>query len=354
MEYQVTLQKTNNLNRHSLRHVPVVGRRVGASVLLLGTLFSYGCSQSPNEEYMTTEEAVESESAIESVQEGEQSLMVKQLTDDSEATLGSEAADISIAGKELMVSASASFEVKDVVNTRNEIESLTRQQGGYIAESSISNNQIDSRTYRQGDKDITVVTYTRHADMIIRVPREKVSSFLRQVQKQVKFLSHEQFSAKDVTLDLYREKLQAQLNQDMASDIEQERLNSENEKQQKSNIDAINATYSARQREQYAELERLNIEDKVKYSTLELSFSQPNSVYKKITPNIESLIQADEPSFSEQVKQSLIEGWEIIKNVVLGVIMLWWFWLLLIVGYLLYRAFRKAMIKFYKGDNTHG
>ena len=288
-----------------------------------------------------------SDVAVDNASDG---LEVANLSSTSEQTLGSQAADIKIAGKALLITASADFKVEDVVKTSDAIESLTRQQAGYVALSNISNHPRDSRTFVQGNKDITITTYTRQADMTVRIPRANVSKFLAQLQQQVAFLNGQQFSAQDVTLDIYREQLASQLNSDMASELSQERLSSKNDKDQGSNVDAITATYAARRQQELAKLEQLAIADKVQYSTINLTFMQPDISYKETTQNLDVLLEAEQPSFSSQVSQAFKDGWEILRSVALGLIQLWWLLVLGGIFYLIYRMIKSIYRKFFKHD----
>ena len=288
-----------------------------------------------------------SDAAVDKASNG---LEVANLSSTSEQTLGSQAADIKIAGKALLITASADFKVEDVVKTSDAIESLTRQQAGYVALSNISNHPRDSRTFVKGNKNITITTYTRQADMTVRIPRANVSKFLAQLQQQVAFLNGQQFSAQDVTLDIYREQLASQLNSDMASELSQERLSSKNDKDQGSNVDAITATYAARRQQELAKLEQLAIADKVQYSTINLTFMQPDISYKETTQNLDVLLDAEQPSFSSQVGQAFKDGWEILRSVALGLIQLWWLLVLGGIFYLIYRMIKSIYRKFFKHD----
>lgn len=347
--------------------LPIVMPTILGSLLLIG-----GCSNSS--EYAEssadmesvqsgTEEAADSEMTgimsepssntadiTANVKPATNDLKVDNLSGDSEQTLGSQVVDIQIAGKELLITASANFKVKDVVKSSAAIENLTRQQGGYVALSNISNQPNDSRTFVQDDKNITITTYTRQADMTVRVPRVNVNKFLAQLQPQVAFLNEQEFTAEDVTLDIYREKLASQLGSDMAAELSQERLDSKNNKDQGSNIDAISATYDARRQQELAKLEQMAIADKVKYSTIRLTFTQPDISYKEITQNLEVLMDAESPSFGAQVQQAFKFGWEMLRWFVLGLIKMWW---LVAIGgalYLIYRVIKAFYRKLFKLD----
>ena len=324
------------------------------SVIALTTIVASGCAQKEDgyesEQSATDTEYVATEQAIADISDTNNkdaaNLQIENLSNDSEQTLNSQAADIKIAGKTLLITAAADFKVEDVVESSSTIENLTYQQSGYVASSRISNRERDSRRFVQGDKNVVLTTYYRQAEMTVRIPRQNVNKFLKKVQQQVAFLNEQEFSAQDVTLDIYREQLASKLNSDMAKDLSQERLNSKNDKDQTSNVDTITATYVARQQQEYAQLEQMNIADRVKYSTINLTFTQPDISYKETTQNIDLLIEAERPSFGAQVDQAFKEGWEMLREVAITLIRLWWFVVLIAVFYVIYRLIKTLYRKF--------
>ena len=333
------------------------------SVIALATIIASGCSQQ-NEEYESEQssadtEYVATEQAIEDIADQDADisdvnskdspkLRVQNLSNDSEQTLNGQTADIKIAGKTLLITAAADFKVEDVVESSSAIENLTYQQSGYVASSRIKNRERDSRRFVQGDKNVVLTTYYRQAEMTVRIPKKNVNKFLKQVQQQVAFLNEQAFSAKDVTLDIYREQLASKLNSDMVKDLSQERLNSKNDKDQTSNVETITATYAARQQQEYAQLEQMNIVDRVKYSTINLTFTQPDISYKETTQNIDLLIDAERPSFSAQVGQAFKEGWEMLREVAITLIRLWWLVVLLAVFYVAYKLIKTLYRKLFR------
>lgn len=338
----MTVSKIHNPKANAPKAKPMYGLLLAFSLIAIS-----GCDSSSEYESSADMESVQSTEQAAEAEVSNDSLEVDNLSNSSEQTLGSQTADIQIAGKKLLVTASANFKVEDVVKSSNAIESLTRQQGGYVALSNISNNPQSSRSFVQGDKNVTITTYYRQAEMVVRVPRINVTTFLDQVQQQIKFLNEHQFSAQDVTLDIYREQLASQLNSDMARDLSKQRLDSDNDKEQSSNVDAITATYAARRQQALAQLEQLDIEDKVKYSTINLTFGQPDISYKEITQNLEVLVDAEQPSFGAQVQQAFKEGWEMLRAVALGIIQLWWLVVLAGVFYLIYRLIKALYRKIF-------
>ena len=321
------------------------------SSALLVTLLA-GCS-APDQE-MATEDSYE-ESATEDVQSladleavadqsGDVTDTVTEVGGSSEMTLGNQSVNQLVAGKTLMVNMRADFQVKDVVKSSIAIETLTQQQGGYVADSLINNVEQGSREYEADGKHIRLTTYYRQATMTVRVPKENVNTFLTAMRKEVVFLNEQAFTAKDVTLDIYREQLAAALNTDISTELSEQQLDNEDTKTQRGNIHTIDRTYYARARADYAKLQKMEIEDKVKYSTIELQFNQPVSSYKEVTPSMTQLIIDERPSFGSQLSNQLYKGWETLRTALLVLAQGWWLLVFAGVLYLIYRVLKAVIL----------
>ena len=321
-----------------------------------------GCSQQNSEfepepssveaEYVSREQAaleIEEDSMSQSTsnipvtqEDSPAALTIENLSATSQQTLSSQAADSNITGKKLLVTASVTFKAEDVIKSSAAIETLAYQQGGYVASKTISNRERDSRFFVEGDKSITVISYDREAEMVVRIPKAHVNKFLTQLQQQVTFLTEQSFTAQDVTLDIYREQLASNLNSELASELNKQRLESRDGADQSSNVEAITATYTARQQQEYAQLEQMNIADRVKYSTITLSFTQPDISYKETMQNLDLIIKAERPSFGSQVSEAFKQGWDILRDVTITLIKSWWLIVLAGIFYVLYRMIKTV------------
>ena len=277
-------------------------------------------------------------------QSGDVTDTVTEVGGSSEMTLGNQSVNQLVAGKTLMVNMRADFQVKDVVKSSIAIETLTQQQGGYVADSLINNVEQGSREYEADGKHIRLTTYYRQATMTVRVPKENVNTFLTAMRKEVVFLNEQAFTAKDVTLDIYREQLAAALNTDISTELSEQQLDNEDTKTQRGNIHTIDRTYYARARADYAKLQRMEIEDKVKYSTIELQFNQPVSSYKEVTPSMTQLIIDERPSFGSQLSNQLYKGWETLRTALLVLAQGWWLLVFAGVLYLIYRVLKAVIL----------
>ncbi|TXD98373.1 DUF4349 domain-containing protein [Psychrobacter frigidicola] len=347
----------NHINNHAIKNTTAQAYLSFIGILALSLLLVTGCSD--NSQYSESSTDVSYEESVQASEdmggtdadmnamdagsdEQQKTLTVENIGGDSAQSLDTQVTGIEIEGKTLLVNVNANFKVADVVKSSSAIEKLTQQQGGYVALSDISNNETDRRTFAKGAQNITFIIYQRQANMTVRIPKVNVKTFLQQIQAQVAFLNEQSLSAQDVTLDIYRQQLAAKLNNDMAAELEQERLKSQNAKDQSSNVNAITATYTAREQQQYAKLEQLDIADKVKYSTITLSFNQPASSYKETTQNIDLLIDVESPSFANQVSNAFKTGWETLKLAIITLIGLWWLLVVMSIFYLLYRLVKKS------------
>ncbi len=194
--------------------------------------------------------------------------------------------------KKFAVNASAVFTVEDVLDSANKIEELTKKNKGFVEASRIENKLISHEDIERGDTIVRLSRYVRTGKMIVRVPKENVSQFFKKLQKQVKFLQASEFNTKDVI------------------------LKTKNAEVQQASQDSIN------------------------YSTIELSFSQPESIYQKTMANTQQLVNSYEPNFQVQLQESLQTGWLIFKKVILEVAKGWWIILLLIFFVSLWQILR--------------
>ncbi|KDN25244.1 hypothetical protein MBO_05534 [Moraxella bovoculi 237] len=97
---------------------------------------------------------------------------------DSQATTQGEQAHL--ADKAFIIKADVNFAVKDVAATKEQLESLTLQTGGYIQTSKIYNNTTDTHRYPIGGEQLKVLThFVRHGMMAVRIPKVNVGEFLK-------------------------------------------------------------------------------------------------------------------------------------------------------------------------------
>lgn len=239
------------------------------------------------------------------------------------------------ANKKMVVTANANFQVKDVQQTANQIEAIARQHGGYVANSEIGNNDSRKHSYPIGNyqrKELT--SYSRHATMLVRVPKAQVGEFLQQLQQLIAFLDNSQFNAKDVTLDIQKAQVEAQIQALKAAQLSEQKADKTTEA---GNMDVANQTALSRQQQLYADLQRQQLEDEVNLSTIQLNFYQPEKIREQIVEDIDGKMQGEKSvNFLPRLTDNLKAGWLYLVEFVLflsqfwslllGFGLLWWAW----------------------------
>lgn len=215
-----------------------------------------------------------------------------------------------VAGKQLIVSSQAEFSVQNVVKTANEIERITIAQGGYVAQSSINNYNMDETSYSIGNNERkSLISYQRHATMVLRIPRENVYEFLQQVQGQIEFLQSSEFAAEDVSLDILRSQIEQAIREYQDQALQEQNLENDDEKALAGNVAVINQTATAKQRQMRAQLDEQALVDSVRLSTISLYFSQPQALREIVYPDIATITSSDQTAnFAPRLWDNLKAG----------------------------------------------
>lgn len=218
----------------------------------------------------------------------------------------------------LAVNGEISFETSDVLKTNSEIENLTLKHGGYIQNSQIANQENSTHTLSVGhDQKKQLISYNRHANVIVRIPKQNVAAFLTELSPLMEFLEYRNFLAEDVKLDIQKSLLQAKIQSE-----KQQELQHIDNSQEKTTIITQNA--SAKEEQMYADLQKMMLEDKVKFTTITLKFHEAAKVTQKTIPDIDSRIkQESNYTFFSQLKNSLADGWYYFLQLILLISKLW-------------------------------
>lgn len=243
--------------------------------------------------------------------------------------------------KRFIINVNVHFHVADVVKTANTLESLTLNTGGYLQKVHIFNDDTDTHRYPIGDGNIKMLTqFVRQGQMVVRIPKERVGEFLKGVQEQMVFLNNQEYTAKDVALDLQREQLHAQIEAQRQADLA--RLNptkTDDLVDKSAHIDAIS---QSKYHQALAKLDRQVLIEQVAFSTISLNFYQNPQIFEQIAPNTDAYVAKDNrANFGHKFIQSLYAGWGYFLEFVLWLVSLWALVLGLGVGVFLWRFFKK-------------
>lgn len=215
------------------------------------------------------------------------------------------------------------FQAKDVVKTALEIEKLSLASGGFLEQKNIDFAVRESTSHPIADGKIKIFEKVEpQAEMIVRIPSEKAAQFVNQLLPLMHFLNRQQYTAKRYELKLLEEKIgQTQSVPDHAPSAQ---LN------------------------EISRLTRLEVQDRVRYSTIVIGFNQPATVREHLDINLDAVAQLNGDSFWQRAWYGMQKGWQFVLSLVVILITIWPLYLILLIGLISYRLLKPYWHKWFK------
>ena len=245
-----------------------------------------------------------------------------------------------VSGRQMVVSADLNFETDSVRKTVSGIEELAKKYTGFVVFSQIDTYTNGTQTYPKADGNILYITrYTHEGNMTLRVPRERSSEFIRELQQHIVFLDKEVFKSEDVGLTLRKQALEAQRQQELAQRLDA--INRQTHPATQQTEDAIRAEFEAKARENEAALQEEYWRDKIQFATITLRFRQPEAVMQQLMPNPNAIAKQHSPQFGTVLGNMLKQGWNGFLTVLLYLLKFWPITVVLPLIYMGFRVMRK-------------
>jgi hypothetical protein len=148
--------------------------------------------------------------------------------------------------------------------------------------------------------------YTTRGRLTLRVPSANTQAFIREAAPLVEFLDSRQFSAQDVHLELLANRLLANRSaaaQDKLDDLADDpgRID------QRARV--IDKGTEARANRDQAEINRLLLEDRIGFSTIDLAIYQNPEINRNVVSDFDSVRRDSRPDFLPSLSASLKSGW---------------------------------------------
>lgn len=233
--------------------------------------------------------------------------------------------DSNISSK-IIKTADARFRVTDARRSKTEISTQIKKYGGNIVESIIESNiQQREKVKYSTDSLLEITSYSTEGRIIAQVPSEKLDEFTDMILASAEFVDHESIKFDDQSLAYQINRAKAQ-NRIDAIDKMNNKLASG--KANNKSLTDIKDEYLDRM------ADNMRVDEKVKYSTLTLSFYQDNIIKKIIIGN--DSLKDHRPAFKNRLVMNLLNGWVLFKEFVLMMANLW---LILLVGTAIYFGF---------------
>lgn len=207
------------------------------------------------------------------------------------------------------------FRVKDVQQTKERLSANIKAQGGTVAEFAINSviQETDKVKYTTDSlKEIT--SYRKEGLLIAKIPSEKLDDFTNMVAQMAVFVDNQAMKMDDQSIAYLANKLKAQNRAEALNTIDQ------TAKRKGNNVET-----SLYIKDDYVDkkIENLNIDNRVKFSTITLNFYQDRTVKTLIVGN--DNLYDYRPGFFQRLGLNLIDGWVYFKELILALSYLWMF-----------------------------
>jgi len=258
---------------------------------------------------------------------------------ESEAVADSTTAPISMAasqeveGKKFVRKADVNMEVSDVYQATIYIENALKEMGGFVTLSNYRSEVLEEKVFPQSDeKSMLVREYITKNQMQVRVPTEKLSDFLKQLNDKNIFLRERIITAEDVSTNIKMAELEKQRMAKHKAQLSQQTNTIKNAEAVNENERELN----------YQKINDLNLADELKYSTVEIYLSEPKSKISQVEiPNTKSLKNKYQGGFGYSIKEAFADGFYGFQQFLILVAHAWMFILAGILGIFVWRNRKK-------------
>ena len=252
---------------------------------------------------------------------------------DSAAVPMSMAASQEVEGKKFVRKADVNMEVSDVYQATIYIENTLKEMGGFVTLSNYRSDVLEEKVFPQSDeKSILVREYITKNQMQVRVPTEKLSDFLKQLNDKNIFLRERIITAEDVSTNIKMAELEKQRMAKHKAQLSQQTNTIKNAEAVNENERELN----------YQKINDLNLADELKYSTVEIYLSEPKSKISQVEiPNTKSLKNKYQGGFGYSIKEAFADGFYGFQQFLILVAHAWMFILAGILGIFVWKNRKK-------------
>ena len=225
------------------------------------------------------------------------------------------AASQTVAEKKFVKTADVDMEVKDVYEATVFIEKQLKDLGGFVTESRLQSNVVSEETFETSDTDATLVKkYQTDNKMQVRIPTEKLGDFLTFINDKKVFLNSRIIIAEDVTNNAKIAELETQKLQKTGTAIEKMKNNGEKVEKTESNLE----------QNKQQQIEKMNLADNLKYSTVDIYIKEPKVRVAEIAvTNTKNIDNKYKFNFFYDAKNAFVEGFYLIQRLLVGLISIW-------------------------------
>lgn len=253
------------------------------------------------------------------------------LSSSADSTTATSPADTVV--RKLVKTADIRFKVKNVEKTSEDILALVNKDSGMVMHHNISSaiEQTHDVAF-SNDSLMRVSSFNTNAEMTVKLPVEKVDSFLNTVTRMGIYVTERKMDIEDRSLDYLEAQLKVRNRTELVA------------KQRAGEVIIKDPTAVINLKDDLVDgqINNKRIDDAVKYSTISLNFYQSNTIYKEIVAN-------DDPSaygisFFKRMLNALDNGWQLLTDLIVAITNLWAFIVAGVIGWIIFLK-RKTIWK---------
>lgn len=228
--------------------------------------------------------------------------------------------------------------VKDVIKSTQAIEHLTGSLGGYVTSSKLNTTLSGANSIQvQKDSVLEQETHTTECLITMRVPYYAMDTLMDEILLMAEFTDSRNISCDDVKMKLFANKLAENRYREYKETLKK-RIRSSHEK--------INRVEEAQdqllEKQTIADETRIqsyDLADQVNYSTISIHIYQDPVHVNKLTV-LPASPEPYVPGFGEKLKGAFLNGFELLKNLILFGVNCW---SLLLISIILFIAVKKGI-----------
>lgn len=263
----------------------------------------------------------------------------KENQDDFSKMVSSSAAQLSRHDsiRKLIRTAELKFRAVDVVETSYKIEDIVKLNGGFVESTYLRSEITNTETTRVStDSLLESVHYELNNDIVFRVPVENLDTTLKSIAPMIEFLDYRNVKAEDVSLTYLRKQLEKKrldLYNIQVSGLTTSGTNGDR-------LAAMESQLEKQIQNDESMLERLEMDDKVRYATVSLHIYGREKVKNTLLPD-QQKTDSYKPGFGRQLIDALERGWTFLNNLIMALVSIWPLWLAAAVVWIVIKRYKR-------------
>lgn len=221
----------------------------------------------------------------------------------------------------IIKTADMQFRVKDVQQTKQQLGASIKAQGGTVIEFAINSTIQNTEKVKYSLDSLKEITaYRKEGTLVAKIPSEKLDELTNTIANMAVFVDQQAMKMDDQSIVYLANQLKVKNRVEAIAQIKKV-----------ANKKSTNVESALDIKDDYIDkkIENMNIDNRVKFSTITLSFYQDNTVKTLIIAN--DNLYDYHPGFFQRLGLNIVDGWMYFKEVILMISKLWAMILLVLV-----------------------